>query len=240
MGILHSRRFDRRTGLDHDAKHQERTANGESLIRIQGSAARIAGAIAHELNNPLQGILSLIGIFARECAGDEPCQIRLEQIRSGLARVARIVESLSAVYENLPRVPDRTTAGVFSGRLEAAMHERQLRAEITVGVPADSAFECMVPEVTRLIADAYSLQSPAGRTVRVVLRVEDDLMVLTCEREPDDPSGVEPWHGLDEACKASGMAVLVNEMTELGGGRAEFRFDHTSLSGVRLFFRTRM
>jgi len=56
----------------------------------QRVTAAIVGALAHEVNNPLQGILSLTAVLSRECDGQEQSQLRLEQIRSGRPAVISV------------------------------------------------------------------------------------------------------------------------------------------------------
>jgi hypothetical protein len=207
------------------------------LIDNQKSTARITGALAHELNNPLQGILSLLSVMSREHAGDELCQVRLEQIRSGLVRVSRILESFAVAYENLPRPPDRTTVGRFISHLLASFTERQLHATVESLPDAETVFYCMSPELTRLIGDAFSLPASEGRGLHLSMAQEEDAVSLTCRNGRPAAMG-EGWGSLDDEPGVSGVAGLIGELTRVAGGEAEFRFDEMTLCGIRLRFRT--
>ncbi|MCX6600315.1 MAG: hypothetical protein NT025_01985, partial [bacterium] len=60
-----------------------------------------------------------------------------------------------------------------------------------------------------------------------------------CRNSADDESEDE-WLRLDDHPGISGVAGLINELMRLAGGEAEFRFDETTLSTIRLRFRTEM
>lgn len=202
----------------------------------QESIARIAGAIAHELNNPLQGVLSLVTVCKEE--SDSGNRQRLELIHRGLLRLTQIVESLSAVYENLPRPAGQMTVGGFLDLLTESFAERKIGADIASSTPSDLSIYVMVPELVRLIREVFSVRPPTDGRVQIRMEFVEGRAVLTCERQPSGTA--EPWCGLSGHHVCSGLAVLIDEMTRLAGGEPGFRFDQASLSGIRLCFRTRM
>jgi signal transduction histidine kinase len=205
----------------------------------QRITAAILGALAHEVNNPLQGILSLTAILGRECEANPHNQVRLEQIRSGLRRVVRVVESFSVAYGNLPRPPDELPIARLLERLSATLVEQQFRVETSSSVDPETRVLCLGPELVRLIGDAISSPAVAQRTVRIRSESENGQVYLICER-PDATQGMPGWDGIDGTAGFSGLAVLIHEMITLCGGAAAFRWDDTSLSGIRLTFMTRM
>jgi hypothetical protein len=205
----------------------------DTVEDYRASMANIAGALAHELNNPLQGMMSLLSVFSRECAQDEKCQVRLEQFRSGLTRLTRIVTSFSVAYENLPRDPDVTTLRHFCARLHEAMAERQLVAEFEP-LPAAGSFRCMATELVRLTSDALSIAVTDSRRLRVSAAATASHIVITAA-QLDAPAAAEPWRSLGPKDTVFGLAVLIREIAKLGGGDAEFHFNDMSLDGIRLF-----
>jgi hypothetical protein len=209
------------------------------LIDSQKSTARITGALAHELNNPLQGMLSLLSVMSRDYAGDERCVVRLEQIRSGLVRLTRILESFSVAYENLPRLPDETTVGRFVDHVITSLTERQLRVNVEILPDRETVFYCMSSELARLIGDAFSLPSPENRSLRLTVTPASGHIILTCERGAPCTNG-DSWIRLDDHHGISGVAGLINEIVRLGNGEADFRFDEMTLCGIRLFLQTKM
>jgi len=67
----------------------ERRQAAEERLAATGA---IAAKIAHELNNPLDGVMRFLGL-AQRVAG-EPAGKYLDQARNGLARMAQIIRSL--------------------------------------------------------------------------------------------------------------------------------------------------
>ncbi|MBU0508599.1 hypothetical protein KKH27_07180 [bacterium] len=202
------------------------------------SAATLAGALAHELNNPMQGILSLLSVLNRECEDPQACRVRVGQIRSGLARLKRIVESFSVAYENLPREPERITVGDFHERLALAMSERQLRANGTSYRRPEASFYCLWPEVVRLVSDAFSLPTPTDGLIHVENEAEPEWVCIICKRDRDSRTGESEWRSLNERGSFSGLAVLIDEIVRMSQGTVDFQFHDASLDGIRLRFRT--
>jgi signal transduction histidine kinase len=198
-------------------------------------SVNLAGALAHELNNPLQGMFSVLSLLSRDYPEDQQVQVRLAQIRSGLARLSQVVDSFSTAYENQPRRPDQTTVGDFMDRLTTDLAARQLRADIVCSLPNETPIQCMAGELVRLLSDAYSLLPGTCRTLRVNVVREDDHVRITTVR--DSSRGTEDrWLALNECGAVSGLAVLIHELARLSEGRAEFRFDDVALCGIRLLF----
>lgn len=214
-------------------------APSEHANESQVSAARIAGAIAHELNSPLQGVLSLLTVLSRECPTEQH-QLRIAQVRSGLARLSRIIQTFATAYENLPRVPDRVGVTSLAECVQAELAARQLRAEVVLEAPADVTCRCLARELAALLGETCAWPVLQPRTIRVTIGVRDDHATLTCEHEPKDSDTAEPWVQLAGSGAVSGLAVLVDEIARVGGGEAEFRFLPSGVDGIRLLLRREM
>ena len=208
----------------------------EELLGYQASIARISVAIAHELNSPLQGAMSILAVSKSESAGRD--RERLEQIHAGLLRLSRFVKSLSVIYENLPREAERISVGEFLDLLTAALLERRIRADISISVPRDVQFHVLVAETIRLIAEVFTQPIPSDGGVTIRMITCDGDIAVECERNSGEPA--EPWSKLADRPSCSGLAVLMDELMRLAGGESEFRFDRAALSGIRLCLRTRM
>ena len=180
-------------------------------------------------------MFSVLSLLSHDYADDQQVQIRLAQIRSGLARLSQVVDSFSTAYENQPRRPDQTTIGEFIERLTADLADRQLRADINCALPNETPILCMARELVHLLSDAYSLLPGTCRTLRVNVAREDRKVRITTVR--DSSRGTEDrWLALDECGAVSGLAVLIHELARLSNGHAEFRFDDVALCGIRLLF----
>ena len=209
-------------------------------IRQSYSAATIAGALAHELNNPLQGILSLLSILDRECGDPEACRVRAGQIRSGLTRLRRIVESFSVTYENLPREAERITVGDFFQQLTDAMQSRQLHVNAQAPENRHVSFYCLWPEIIRLVTDVFSLPPLTENPIRILFETHADHVVVICERDHHGGPIGDGWRTVGDNNSFSGLAVLIDEMARLSRGRADFRVNDRFLDAIRLHFRTEM
>lgn len=117
------------------------------LVLVQAShataeAVRSAESrIAHELGNPLDGVMRFIGLAQRAAAGD--AARFLDQAKAGLTRVVRILRDMTHVP--LDHGPARQAVDRL---LEEAVHVMRPRAEslgVAIRVPKDSLPSVPVP-----------------------------------------------------------------------------------------------
>ena len=198
--------------------------------------ARVVGAVAHDLNNPLQGILSLVAVTLRECRLDERCQLRLEQIQQGVVRMSRTVECLSAVYENLPRPPDSFPTHQLLDRFAAAFAERDFQTYLMPLEMPDAPVRCYAVEMTRLAGDLLAHHANGKRTVELGAITSSQGVEFRCEAHSDGPS--TDWFPLEQTRGVSGIAVLLNEIVRLSQGTVAYRMRDTWLDGVRIVLPT--
>ena len=202
----------------------------------QRVVARVAGAVAHDLNNPLQGILSLLAVTLRECRLDQRCQLRLEQIQRGVSRMSRTVESLATVYENLPRPLDCLPTSELLDRLATALSEREIHAQITpVDFPPTSVV-CFAPETARLAGNLLADHANGSRTAQLGANATTQGIVFRCETAAA-LSG-DAWLPLEQMRGVSGIAVLLNEIVRLSRGAVEYRMGDSRLDGIQIFLPT--
>jgi two-component system NtrC family sensor kinase len=70
------------------------------LIQSEKLAAtgRLAVSVAHEINNPLQGISNYLSLISQQVAQDDPLRGDLDMVKLGFDRIAEIVRRLRAFH----------------------------------------------------------------------------------------------------------------------------------------------
>jgi PAS domain S-box-containing protein len=106
----------------------ERKSIEEALRRSEklASAGRIAGALAHEINNPLSAITNIVYLLQNSSAPDSH-QHYLELASSELARISNIVRRTLSFYRESARPVPLLMSDVLDGVLE--VYGRQLQAK---------------------------------------------------------------------------------------------------------------
>lgn len=149
----------------------------------------LAGGVAHELNNPIGGILAYSQILRKEVGGDSPIIDDLKAIEDAALRAKRIVSDLldfARSSKSMDRAPVSLTE---VARKAVALAKFQLR-DITVELDASS-------ESGPIVADANRLQ-------QVVLNLLSNALDAVAQARRDGkPAGrvtVRTWHEAGLAC----------------------------------------
>ncbi len=110
---------------------ERRLAVSERLAAVGKLAARVA----HELNNPLDGILRYTNLAIRH-GGENPADSKLahylEQVRSGLVRMGEITRDLLEFSRNTPSSFEQATINKIVEDALSAMEGRAQEAKITM------------------------------------------------------------------------------------------------------------
>ena len=185
------------------------------------AVGKLAARVAHELNNPLDGILRFINLTERtlEPAGQDKPLAYLDQARRGLMRMARIITDLleysrsSAVAFEAGNVNDIVEDAVKA--MEDKTHQNQ------VAVVCDFAPE--MPRVhgaslfqvfCNLIKNAADAMPDGGRLVIRTQRHEDEACILIEDSGAGLPGGdvnriFEPFYTTKSAGEGTGLGLAI-------------------------------
>lgn len=176
-----------------DAAAVEREA---AEVRREG-LARVAGALAHDLNNLFTVLLSEADLIAEEAPADLLGAIR--DLRAAAESGARMVRRLQALTGKSPRQPRPLSARALlegTERLVRSQLPRAVRLDLTID-PGAPLVEADLDElVEALIAAVINARDAlAGRAGRIALRADgarrDDLVWLRLSVADDGP-GIAP------------------------------------------------
>jgi signal transduction histidine kinase len=204
----------------------ERAAMARRLAAGQRLAAlgQLAGQIAHELNNPLDGILRYISLAQR--VADSRAEGYLDNARKGLLRMAEILRDM--LGRAAPDGGDRTPIDKLLAEAVTVMqppaHARGVAVVCDVDEAATGAMPGSVFQVfCNIIKNALDAMPQGGRlTVRLRREGADCVVEFTDTGGGIAPADAErifqPFHTTTDTEGAGlGLAVCRNIVARLGG-----------------------
>jgi PAS domain S-box-containing protein len=110
-----------------DITERKRTEDVLHATEKLATTGRLAAAIAHEINNPLEGVTNLLYLLENHPSLDASARRYARMAQEEVARVARIARQTLAFYRE-PTVPVQVdVAELLSGLLELYAHKLQTR-----------------------------------------------------------------------------------------------------------------
>jgi signal transduction histidine kinase len=209
---------------DKNASLEKSLATNERLAMI----GKLAAGVAHELNNPLDGVLRYVNMSIDGLPSDAPQTPYLLEARRGLRRMADIVHDLlqfsrnanvDATYEDAERLARDAVLSIVSGAKDQRI---ETRFEFPpVGVPLPRAMFQVFGNLGKNAVDAM----PRGGTLTVSARLASGRVLIDVT---DTGTGIpeeirervfEPFFTTKEVGRGTGLGLSICQriVERLGG-----------------------
>lgn len=210
IGLLAGRFQNMVTQLKEKQALEKHLAQNDRLVAL----GRLSAGIAHEINNPLGGMLNAISNFRRRGTADPAAEKTLGLIERGLNQIRETVsallvetrlESRALTPEDIEDVRTLVTSQAQSKRLKLAW-----RNGVTCPQPLPSAQVRQI--LLNLLLNAIQA-SPEGETVSCTIRAGEDLTLAVDNAGPAIPERrrlhlFEPYFG-EEGGEGHGLGLWV-------------------------------
>lgn len=232
-----------RWGHTLEDKVRERT---EQLTAVQAQMARserlasigrLAAGVAHSINNPLGGILSLSMLAAEECR-EEALKSDLDTIAKQAMRCREIVKGLLEFsHQGDARVTETDVTGIVHGSVEllerqAVFHNVTIERHLDPALPPVLVNPGQLQDaVTNLLVNAVDAMENGGTLTVETLASPDPAGVLI--RVSDTGCGIpekhmpylfEPFFTTKRVGKGTGLGLaIVHGIVTRAGGRVEVK-----------------
>jgi len=207
---------------------------------------KLAGGIAHEFNNPLDGVMRYANLCMQHVGEDEIMRGYLLEIKQGLNRMANIVRSLLAcsrgdLRDGGQKIDPNTAVvhGVEALKIDVAKKNITIEKYLAAGLPEihDFGIERIVENLLRNAVDAVA---DGGRIV-VSTSFVDGKLILTVEdngcglEDAEDFSNIfEPFYTTKESERGCGLGLtIVSEVVKNYDGH--IRVENDPGRGVKFF-----
>ena len=207
---------------DQEAKDLKQQVEVHEKLATIG---KLAGGIAHEFNNPLDGVMRYTNLCIENTKEDDITRGYLLEIKQGLNRMANIVKNLLACSRDEYLHQEKITFGEAVNRsltaLEPVMFPRNITVEedIEEGLPAilDLGVERVLTNLIRNAVDAMD----DGGEIRIKGRQEaGNLVIEVNDTGPGIPADTvrkifEPFFTTKDIDKGCGLGLtIVNEIVK--------------------------
>jgi len=161
---------------ERESRQREESASILALAQRQASVGRLAAGVAHEINNPLTGVLAFSHMLLDRHDLDEEARESLQMIAEATERVRRIVRGLLDFSRQTDIDPQETAIeGLVRSTLTLVENQALVKGvELQVEAAADLPLVTVDPGQIRsvlvnLVINALDATDPGGR-IRVSVR----------------------------------------------------------------------
>jgi two-component system NtrC family sensor kinase len=220
---------------DELGKSSQETSHLKKQVVLQEKLAtigKLAGGIAHEFNNPLDGVMRYTNLSLEHIRDDEVVRGYLLEIKHGLNRMANIVKSLLACSRNTTPTmksvdPNYAVEQVLQAlQLDLIQKDIAVKKDLGVNLPAviDLGLERVISNIMRNAIDAVE----KGGSILVSSRAENNTLVIEVT---DNGCGIprdmidkvfEPFYTTKDIDKGCGLGLtIVSEIVKSYNGEID-------------------
>lgn len=226
---------DRLGQSDQEAKNLKKQVHIHERLATIG---KLAGGIAHEFNNPLDGVMRYTNLCLEHIKDDDVVRGYLLEIKHGLNRMADIVKNLLACSRNeLPQGEQRINFQQALDRSLASVHTDiehkniEIERKIDEGIPLvkDLGLERILTNVLRNAVE--SIEDNSGKITIEAKHQQDTLHIKIRDTGVGIASGetekiFEPFYTTKAINKGSGLGLtIVSEIVKGYNGRIAVESD---------------
>jgi len=235
-------------GGAHDATGRRQLE--EQLLRSEKLAAMgtLAASVAHEINNPLEGIKNLINILKRRLEGKQPEGEIIEEVSKGFVRIRDIVRQILDFHrpgtEAQTQVDINTALTEVVRLFENKMRNRQIALEMDLGsgLPTVQGSAGRLQQVfANVIVNAIDAMESAGKlTIRTRTEAEEvqiEFRDTGCGIPPEHLSAIfEPFFTNKRSGQGTGLGMWISHsVVKEHGGRIEVQSEVGEGTTVSVF-----
>jgi PAS domain S-box-containing protein len=225
-------------GIVRDVTEERRL--GEQLLQREKLAAvgQLVSGVAHELNNPLAGVLAFSQLLMATSHPDQAVRDAVVSINKEAKRAAKIISNLLLFARQRP--PERTETDLNQVVLDAVelrryalrTHQIELHTELDPGLPAVLADGAQLQQVIlNLITNAeHALRDHSGtkRLTITTSRVRDTLRITVSDNGPGVPEELQdrifnPFFTTKKVGEGTGLGLSISDgIVREHGGQIRF------------------
>jgi len=211
--------------VTEDVEMEAKLSSAERLALI----GKLAAKVAHELNNPLDGILRFLNLALRQIDQPEKAREYLEESRLGLLRMSNILTELLAFSRShhAAKRPTSLAQVIHQSLAQYEQRAREAHIKISLDAPPDLP-PCPSNEVWEVFGNVVknaldSMKSDGQLTVKAEPR-GDTVRIIVSDTGPGVPAEVkekifEPFFTTKKAGLGTGLGLALcrDALRRIGG-----------------------
>jgi len=232
------------------ALEKERAATQQQMIQAERMAAlgEMAAGLAHEIHNPLDGMLECVRYLDADPAKSERMEKYLPMFRDGLGRIAQVMRHMLTLARSGQRLPTETKAVAEVVDELVLMTEKQLEARgvrLIVQQPGSCLCFCnanaLLQAMLNLVLNACdAVDGREEREIRLAARCDSERVYLSVgDNGPGVPAELRerifaPFFTRRPMGKGTGLGLSISrELVQSVGGELTLAETPSDLGGAR-------